>query len=81
LISCATGCGNDLFQIPGEIPNRGVDLGQRDLHILSLKERTSSRHTLGQDSCHFDVTEMICRRPMLSTSSGDNDTDSSHNDL
>ena len=28
--------GNDFFQVSGEIPDRGVDLGQCDLHSSSL---------------------------------------------
>ena len=28
--------GNDLLQISGEIPDRGIDLGERDLHTSSL---------------------------------------------
>ena len=36
LICSAAAGRNDLFQIAGEIPDRGVDLGERDLHIFSL---------------------------------------------
>ena len=40
LIGGAPGGGDDFFEIAGEIPDRGVDLGQCDLHISSLKETT-----------------------------------------
>ena len=35
--------GNDFFEISGEIPDRGIDLGECDLHISSLirRQRTS----------------------------------------
>ena len=38
---------NDLFEIPGEIPDRGVDLGERDLHSSSLIWQTKQPHEGG----------------------------------
>ena len=34
----APGNSDDFFKIAGEIPDRGVDLGQRDIHISSLMQ-------------------------------------------
>ena len=34
--------GNNLFKVSGEIPDRGIDLGQCDLHTSSLKREAAS---------------------------------------
>ena len=39
LFGGATGNRNDFFKIAGEIPDRGVDLGQCDLHSSSLMQQ------------------------------------------
>ncbi len=38
LVGGATGKGKNFFEIAGEIPDRGVDLRQCDLHTFSLKQ-------------------------------------------
>ena len=39
----AAACGNNFFEISGEIPDRGIDLGERDLHTSSLNADSNGR--------------------------------------
>ena len=39
--SCAATCGNNFFEVSGEISNRRIDLGQCDLHTSSLQRQAN----------------------------------------
>ena len=53
LVGSAAGNRKNFFEIAGEIPDRGVDLGQCDLHTFSLKQEGKESRT-GRTQGHRD---------------------------